>query len=255
MYLHYGKPEPVELEVLIHQMPEGEFRNLTRSTIPLLSYWRQSKRRLTELCLRLFGPSCPLGGDLCFEYPVKSVGRAKPSFSDLMYLTVGYAFAVEGKSTEPLSGTVRQWLINQGASASRQQVLNHWLSLIRQKTEVIDEPQIQDVVYQMLHRTASVCSTGRQQIAVVYQMFDVGESHGAYEAELVKLARAIGSEGKIGIVLQRIPTARTEFYRQTEDKVKGADQERRPLIIRDAVFGGRLFEFGGETVTVIAAAN
>jgi hypothetical protein len=236
-------------------MPDGEFRNLTRSTIPLLSYWSQPERRLTELCLRLFGPFCALGGDLCFEYPVKSVGRAKPSFSDLMYLTERCAFAVESKSREPLSGTVRQWLINQGASASRQQVLKHWLNLVRQKTEAIDESQVQDVVYQMLHRTASVCSTGRQRIAVIYQMFDVGESHGDYEGELLKLARAIGAEGKIGIVLQRIPTARTEFYRQTEDKVKDADQERRSLIIRDAVLDGRLFDFGGEAVTVVAATG
>jgi len=73
--LHFGPPEAADFEALVYQIPPTEFQNLTRSTIPLLCYWREGEPVLSRFVACIFRDSrCP-SGDLCFEYPVKSLGH------------------------------------------------------------------------------------------------------------------------------------------------------------------------------------
>lgn len=82
----------------------------TRSTVPLLDYWRD-----TDECLRQFGHAAGLdlsaATELHFEHSVAvRSGRGKPSFTDLMILSPESVVAVEAKYTEPRYASVRNWL-------------------------------------------------------------------------------------------------------------------------------------------------
>ena len=150
---------------LVEAMPDKEFQNVTRSTLPLVAYWiEQGLRR---------------GQAYHFEYTVPSVARARPSHTDLMIVASHSAEAIEGKSTEPRYETVGEWSAKPGAL--RQSALGHWLKIIRGVTKV--EPASGDVdncVYQMVHRLASVCSIERSRRRLTYQIFRVGDSHDWY---------------------------------------------------------------------------
>jgi hypothetical protein len=37
MEIYYGRPHPLDFGYLVRQMPSDKFKNLTRSTIPLLA--------------------------------------------------------------------------------------------------------------------------------------------------------------------------------------------------------------------------
>src|SRR4051794_39005889 len=110
MQLHFGRPDGSDFGLIVHQMPDSDFRTLTRSTVPLLCYWSNAGQRIAELCSQTLGVAGPAGGNLCFEYPVRSLGRDKPSLTDVMYLSGDVAIAVEGKSTEKLYETVERWV-------------------------------------------------------------------------------------------------------------------------------------------------
>src|SRR5580765_6159854 len=96
---------------LLALVPNTEFpREMTRSTIPALSYWRDPEFAATALLTGVFGCSEMPLGDLHFEYEVPAFGGNMPSCTDVFYLSLTTAIAVEGKWTEPLYGTAAKWL-------------------------------------------------------------------------------------------------------------------------------------------------
>lgn len=109
MEIHYGRPQGLDFELLLRQMPDREFRNLTRSTIPLLFYWSDIELALDKLCRGRGVESRPFQR-LCFGFPVKSAGRNKPSYTDVMCLSDEVVIGIEGKSTEPMYEAVEKWL-------------------------------------------------------------------------------------------------------------------------------------------------
>ena len=74
---------------LLDALPDDEFRNLTRSTVPLLDDWRQPSHRLASLEENT--NTDLTSASLHFEYSVPSIGRARASYTDLMILP-GYRF-------------------------------------------------------------------------------------------------------------------------------------------------------------------
>ncbi len=253
MKLHLGRPEPLDYATLISSMPDSEFKNLTRSTIPLLAYWVSPYERLDALCNQL-GVPVPDDMRLCFEYPVASVGRAKPSFTDIMGIADSLGVAIEGKSTEGDYDSIEDWLAKGGVS--RPPVLKNWLRMIAKKTgmpsDPIDLPTFNDVIYQMIHRTASACSLDKPRTVVVYQVFHVKKKKlPEYKAKLTMLAAAIGAVGKIDILLNIIPTYPTETYDAVEIEIKkvikDGDAKCVPQLVRNAVLEGSLFEFEAGT--------
>ena len=247
--LNYGGPEGTPLDVVVHQYPDWEFKNLTRSTIPLLCYWKDYNTVLPSLCKEVFGTAGSLDGWLCFEYPVSSFGRNKPSFTDAMYVAKERVLGVEGKATEPEDKkTVDKWLKEGKKPKNRRDVLNHWISLIEKHTGAeVRRDSIGEVVNQMLHRTASACSLGKPQSAVLYQWFKTTSGSRKpkvdYLAGLRKLAKAINAGEKLRIWFQEIAATETEAYRRVQQKVNEAKEADCPQIIRGSILTERLFDF------------
>jgi hypothetical protein len=258
MEIYYGRPHPLEFDFLVRQMPSDEFKNLTRSTIPLLAYW--GDEGLVAGVLRGLKIEQRSDDKLCFEYPVKSAGGNTPSYTDVMYLSgpmetgnvgmpmpTGYrvAVAVEGKATEPMYETVAEWL-QVGDPQNRMRVLRHWIEAIRSRTGRMEEDRLGAVVYQMLHRTASVCSEGRDRRVVLYQVFgadqaSLADKRDAYEAGLRRLAEEVGTG--VEFWLQAIPMRETDLYRRTLVRLGRCDDRQRPHVVRQALLRGGLFEF------------
>ena len=84
-------------DAVLDRFPVQEFDSPTRSTIPLLEYWRFPEERMRELTAALRVP-LPSGVELNFEYPVSPPrGRGKPSYTDLMVISAEFVMAVEAK--------------------------------------------------------------------------------------------------------------------------------------------------------------
>ena len=100
------------IEALLDTYGAKEFDSPTRSTIPLLEYWRNPAPRLQELSEAL-GFSLPSRVQLNFEYTVSPPrGRGKASHTDLMIVSPEIAIAIEAKWTESRYEKVRDWLGN-----------------------------------------------------------------------------------------------------------------------------------------------
>lgn len=237
--------EPLDVNAyrdLIESIPDSEFASATRSTIPLLDYWRPHEERLQDLLPQLRLPFDPNDGELRFEYPVRSPsGRGKASFTDLMYVARESALALEGKWTEPDYESVSSWRRRGGESANKAAVLAGWLSLIAPHSEGIDMTDVEGCVYQMVHRTASVCSLKKSNLRVCYQVFHVpGETHRAsYEDRLRQLVQAIRPKAHLQVWLMNVEMRKTDAWTALE----AALVHERPELARELLTKQRLFEF------------
>ena len=158
-----GTPSTNNRRMVLWCLDDGEFQNLTRSTLPVLAYWLDDPTRLSALC-RETGLSDDPNARVCFEYPVGSGAGGKPSFTDAMVLGESWAIAVEGKWHEPGYESVAAWREHGRDPDHRQSVVDRWASYIRPFSRLQGErwaPNWDECVYQMLHRTASACSMGR----------------------------------------------------------------------------------------------
>lgn len=253
MGLYYGRPGDNTFETLMAQMPDQEFGNLTRSTIPLLSWWQDVADNWKTLAP--LGLGAYADGDLCLEYPVPSLGRAKASFTDAMFIAPSASAAFEAKSTEPRYETVAEWLAKGGDN--RQRVLQHWLDFIQPWAGEIDQERVSQCVYQMVHRTASVCSLAQGKTRhVVYQYFAIEgapPSRFDYRQDLADLAQALSAGEHLRFWLLTVPTKRTERWEVVTQQVKNAeDMSERAELVRAAILGGALFEFGQAAVEQVS---
>ena len=90
--------------------PDNEFKNLTRSTLPLLAYWK-----VRAAVLGLIGSACGISdlasATVTEEFPTPSAApHDKASFTDVMVASSSTALAIEGKWTEPRYEIVSDWL-------------------------------------------------------------------------------------------------------------------------------------------------
>ena len=249
MNLFFGRPHALDFEFLLRQMPDAEFGNLTRSTVPLLAFWSDPGRVAGALARLGIEPNP--ADKLCFEYPVKSLGRNRASFTDVMYLSEQVALGVEGKSTEPMYETVAEWLTSRGVSENRRDVLDHWLGLIHGPGRQFDREAVGGAVYQMLHRVASICSVAASRNVLLYQIFgrdraDLSRKEGEYSARLEHLARAVDATGRVEVWLQTLLLNPTEAYRKTQLRLDRSDRKLRPAIVREALLRGGMFAFSGD---------
>src|SRR4051794_33068588 len=68
---YLGRPEPLDFPTLLKLLPDRGLKRATRSTVPLLAFWRDFQTTLTRIC-RLLGTNHRPSGRLCFESPVAS---------------------------------------------------------------------------------------------------------------------------------------------------------------------------------------
>ena len=217
MRCFYGSYSPQSFVTILHQMSDSEFK-LSRSTVPSLHYWREPQLSLARV-LEAIGLSADAAGTLCFEYPVASLGRNKPSFSDLMYVSTYGSIAFEAKSTEPLGETGKQWLEKKNHSGNATSVLRHWLALIERVTGRASVDAIQDLPYQMIHRVASLCSVDASRRVLMYQHHRVDLKAVDFSVPLSKLADAIAAQRRLEIWLHLVDLERTATYLELENSL------------------------------------
>jgi len=164
----------------------------------------------------------------------------------VMYCSKPISLAIEGKWKEGRYQTVCQWR-TQGNIENRQRVLKHWKGCVVPRSSGIG--CIDNVVYQMLHRTASACTQESDKVVVVYQVFHDSSPKGVeYGKDLKTLTEAISSKGNLEIWLQDIRIDKTELYDDLEEETKrihGSQDsvKRKASIVREAISSGELFHF------------
>lgn len=198
-------------DTLIDAYPDQEFDSPTRSTIPLLEYWRSPEQRVRELTTAL-GLLVPPRVQLNFEHKVRPPrGRGNSSHTDLMVSSPGLAIAIEAKWTEPRYKTVGDWL---DGSTNREEVLQGWCDLLEQRSaNPILEGDLHGLPYQMVHRAASACQQRNASSCwLVYLVFETTEKQRSeYLADLAHLRAVLGSRSSLGIALAECSMEQTRF--------------------------------------------
>lgn len=180
---------------------DGEFDSPTRSTIPLLEFWRCPNERMRELSDPL-GMVAPRELRLDFEHTVHPPrGVGPPSQTDVMAICPDGAIAIEAKWTESRYEEVGSWL---GTSKNRTEVLRGWRDLLERHAGAgVREADLRRIPYQMVHRAASACHV--EKVArrwLVYLVFDLTvEKRSEYLEDLDRLRVALGPSCSLGIAL------------------------------------------------------
>jgi hypothetical protein len=259
--LSYGVPtEADRFQDLLQVVPDAEFQKLTRSTIPLLAYWSKADH-VRVLCRVLGFTDNPTTAT--FEYSVPARCRecgskGKASFTDVMLkwsaapgAKPDSVAAIEVKHTEDIYSTVGRWL-GPERSTNRRAVLRHWWHLIWDGTgKIPDQPYLDTVVYQMVHRTASACSLeARKRTVVLHLIFSHDQKKiRKYETEVKRLATAVGAREGLEFWVISIGCVPTPAWHALDDSLRGLAEEERADRVRDALASGDpLFDFGDITV-------
>lgn len=238
----YGKPVD-SFELLIRELADSEFASPTRSTLPLMDYWRSPGPRLGSLWHTLELPVTSTV-DLRFEHatPIRA-GGGKASFTDLMIVSPVSAIAVEAKWTEPPYATVSEWL-TPSPTLNRSVVLDGWLGAINSATDSgLTVDLVASLPYQLIHRVASVCCVDAPIRWVVYQIF--GDPRTTYYHEqLSALSVLLPARAAIGLGVYECG-----LNRRPAQVISAGSALRAEL---ESV---GLFDFQSSSLTVIKAAG
>jgi hypothetical protein len=250
---------------LIRGLPPDALASPRRSTIPLLEYWRPSCNRLDGLWHRIDCPPAAVS-ELHFEYEVRvAAGRGKASYTDLMILADEVAVGIEAKFTEPPYEPVAVWLerkpTHNGCDSrsennqyrnNRLEVLNGWLHAIQKVTSrCIELEAIRELPYQLIHRTASVCSVERPRRCLLYQVFS-NEPPAYYGDLLHTWARILGDCHELGLWVFWCRLRRSETYLRLEARWESGERELGEQV-RSELLTGSLLEFFDPVSTRIEA--
>jgi len=237
----------MDFALLLHFVSDWHLGKPTidRSTVPLLNYWKNGEVRIKQLLGRL-GGDFNENSDLCFEYAVRSANTiSKPSFTDLAYLSCTTAVFIEAKWLEPLYRSVGKWKKDGRDSTNKEQVLNHWISLVEQRCRVVGD--VDAVDYQMLHRLASACAAASDRAYLVYQIFHMEKDGGVHKQALQQLVQVCVPGTTLEVWWHSIaiqPTARHKEL--TQRFFTEREENRRAMAVRSALIRGDLFDFGKE---------
>jgi len=247
MKLLFGKPlDTPTFADLVDAMPDREFQRSTRSTLALLAWWKDPTR--VQGLVESLGLSMAQHTTARFESPERAgcstcKGRGKASFTDVMLELGDDVVAIEAKRTERLYETVKRWL-RKDASANREAVLAHWLHCCLE----LDGPteRYENLVYQMVHRTASARrAAGTRRAHVVHLLF--GDEHVAdYVRESERAAALLAPNGEPRFHVVVVPT---EEERDLLASVAASDDDDGADRVREALLADRpLFRFEAASV-------
>jgi hypothetical protein len=211
-----------------------DLKSPCRSTVPLLAYWADTDNRLADLSQAL-GLTLSMDANLTFEdeTPVR-LGSEGASCTDLLIDVKVTAIAIEAKYTEPHYELVSGWLRTARAE-NRLSVLTGWLDVINAATDSqLTVDAVQDITYQLIHRTASVCRRRAKHLRVVYQCFFL-EQRGSYAEQLTKFSSLIGPSQRLHFYLLETPIIESDAYRTLRlqwetDKSRDFTTEIRTLL-------------------------
>lgn len=240
MKLHLGAPvETSTFAELVDAMPDREFQRVTRSTLALLAWWRDPAR--VRALIDSLGLAATPHATARFESPERAgcstcKGRGKASFTDVMLELGTDIVAIEAKRTERLYETVKSWL-GKAPGANRAAVLGHWIRCCLQLDGPVE--QYQDLVYQMVHRTASARrAAGSRRAHVVHLLF--GDHHAdEYVDASARAARLLAPNGEPRFHVVVVPTEEGNGYRDVVAACEGdgcADRVREAVLNDDTIF-------------------
>lgn len=240
MKLHLGAPvDTSSLADLIDAMPDREFQRVTRSTLALLAWWKDPAR--VEALINRMGWALPPEATARFESPEragckKCNGRGKASFTDVMLDLGADVVAIEAKRTERPYETVKNWLARDTGS-NRQAILAHWLWCCLGLDGPVE--RYHDLVYQIIHRTASARRTaGERHAHVMHLLF--GDQHvDEYVEASARAAELLAPNGRLRLHVVVVPTNEGPGYRDVvaaSEGDGGADRVREALLRDDTIF-------------------
>lgn len=245
MKLRYGPPVESDDDFAGIVSRTKDLHTLTRSTVPLLAWWRDHAQD------KLL-PGVDLANAVArFEYAVPArcpscVGRGKASMTDVMVLLDDRAIAIEGKYTESRYDTVDVWKTRGKDRDNRKAVLGHWCHLIRAVTDHPVDDRLGGLVYQTLHRTASACAAAGtdRRAHVMYLVFDDTAAN-TYVADLRRAAEILDPAGKIDFSVVAVRTTRGDDFSELERLVNAAASvEDRVELIADTLLTKRpIYDF------------
>jgi len=225
---------------------DAELDAPTRSTVPLLAWWRSSDDALSALATAV-GQRWSRPVSFAFEHPlpVQGGGRGPASRTDLLVSTATQAIAIEAKSTEPPYPTVGAWLGRHDEDSNRGRVLRGWLGVIGRAVGVaLTAADVADVTYQLIHRTASACHVRAEWRAVVYQGFGLRTpERAAYVAQIRRLDALLGRPPRLRFFVLDCPLHPTAMYADLRTRW-GAGERHIAEAVRDGLLRGALLEHG-----------
>ena len=209
----YGSPSKQSWQNVVSLFAaHNDLKSEKTSTLPLVQFWsdRDIEKRLREgepwqNILQSIGDDA----QLCFEYAVSpKEGSGKASMTDLMIIASDTVIAIEAKYKECAKPyeTIQKW--NKERSENKSKVLKGWLKYISAVVkgwgiDIENDPDIQRVPYQLIHRIASACKVANDKAVkpmVVYQLFyddDTKASMNRFAKRLHSAFAMLGLTGKI----------------------------------------------------------
>jgi hypothetical protein len=176
-----------------------------------------------------------------FEHPVgPTLGRGKPSYTDLMILAPATAIAIEGKYTEPAYETVGAWL-REPRDQNRCDVLRGWLDLLNRATGAgLTLDVVVHLPYQLVHRVASACYPDARHRAVIYQVFD--DMHRERYLDELRSLRALVKTPALKLAVLSTPAVPGERYSRLLAQWD-AGERKMARVVRSALLDGQAFTF------------
>jgi hypothetical protein len=249
--IKYKKKQISGFEALVDQ--PFDLKSPSRSTVPLIAYWSDVDARLVEFG-NAINFAIPRDVSLTFEYTVPPRrGKGKASRTDLMILHSSSAISVEAKYTEKGYSAVSKWL-GIPPTDNKRLVLEGWLEVINKAVECdLTVDSVQNVTYQLIHRTASACSVcmaGAGHRAVVYLYFDpVDPLREYYCGQLRSFASLVNAPEKISFLLYMTTLSKTREYAQLQaDWLRGNPKRDLSVAIRKLLREGNVATFSDPVV-------
>ncbi len=164
----YFDQEAIRFDEVYDRYRKDEFYSPFRSTIPLLDLIKNGKEMLRELIHEL---GVKEEHTYHLEYRVKpSAVRGTPSHTDLLVQGKDHVLGIEAKWTEKRYERVERWVKKGKNPNNRKVVLQGWVNIFK---EFLNNPLsiegMNNQVYQMVHRAASVCSCTTNPILAYMQ--------------------------------------------------------------------------------------
>jgi hypothetical protein len=235
-----GTPQ-ADWPALVAAFADTDFDSPRRSTVPLVAYWRDPTTRFGWLQERLGFPAAT-SASFSFEHPVgPSLGRGKPSYTDLMILAPASAIAIESKYTEPSYENVRAWL-HEPRDQNRCDVLRGWLSMLDMATGAgLTIDAVLHLPYQLVHRAASACFPNAKHRAVIYQVFDATHRD-RYLDELRHLRALVLKHEALKLAVLVTPAVPVQHYTGLLARWD-AGERKMASEVRSALLAGQAFAF------------
>ncbi len=240
--LRWAGMDVLDFATLVRVLPVNALRSPRRSVVPLVDYFRQPGTALAAL-----GHAVEI--DLTdvevadFEHALAvRRGKGKPSYTDVMLQGRNVSVAIEAKYTEPRYKSVRKWL-GETPTPNRIKVLSGWLELINGVAATsLEIDAVLELPYQLVHRSASACSSDAAYRALVYLIF--GEAPGAYYVDdVAALDCLLGEPLGLGMHVVHVQAHPEPAFKALTDRWDGGERELAEGV-RQALLGGSLFRFG-----------